>query len=307
MRVRAAPLPGDRVDRLDELRAHLEEPLVGEGDDVALADTRLEELVDVLVHPVDHRTGLGQQHDLVRALDLPGEHHQLLAVLDVDAGGLEGEEHRGLGHVDTEGHVADTLFLEDRGDLLGCSLLEASRRGDRPLETGVAADGVLRVHPRLLEPVRLGGRAEVPDSGLPGTGHQGIPFTLVERPVPDVGAGEVADVARLEEQHRTEIGLLQLLAHPGYPMVAQPFPVDALLPIDAHHAGGRACSYREFRHRPVLSPPASAARGEDAGPQSASPGPRVDSASGLPAGRSVFDCSHPREGRSPRLNGVVGG
>ena len=72
VRVRAAPLAGDRVDRLDELRPHLEQPRVRQRHDVALADAGLQDLEDVLVHAVDHRAGLGQQHDLVRALDLAG-------------------------------------------------------------------------------------------------------------------------------------------------------------------------------------------------------------------------------------------
>ena len=58
VRVRAAALAGDRVDRLHELRAHLEQARVREGHDVALADAGLEGLEDVLVHAVDHRAGL---------------------------------------------------------------------------------------------------------------------------------------------------------------------------------------------------------------------------------------------------------
>ena len=73
VRVRAAPLARDRVDRLDELRAHLEQARVRERHDVALADARLQRLEDVLVDAVDHRAGLRQQHDLVRALDLAGD------------------------------------------------------------------------------------------------------------------------------------------------------------------------------------------------------------------------------------------
>jgi phosphoserine phosphatase len=65
VRVRVAPLAGDRVDRLDLVRAELVQPLVRQGHDLVLAHARLECLDDVLVDPVDHRGGLVEQHDLV--------------------------------------------------------------------------------------------------------------------------------------------------------------------------------------------------------------------------------------------------
>ncbi len=65
VRVRVAPLAGDRVDRLDLVGAHLVEPLVGQRDDLVLPDAGLERLDDVLVDAVDHRRGLVEQHDLV--------------------------------------------------------------------------------------------------------------------------------------------------------------------------------------------------------------------------------------------------
>ena len=59
--MRAAPLAGDRVDGLDELGAHLEQPGVGQADDVALPHAGLQRLEDVVVHAVDHGAGLGEQ------------------------------------------------------------------------------------------------------------------------------------------------------------------------------------------------------------------------------------------------------
>ena len=67
VRVRVAPLAGDRVDRLDLVGAHLVEPLVGQRDDLVLADAGLQHLDDVLVDAVDHRRRLVEQHDLVGA------------------------------------------------------------------------------------------------------------------------------------------------------------------------------------------------------------------------------------------------
>ena len=54
VRMRVAALARDRVDRLDVVRAHLVEHLVGHRDDVVLADARLQRLVDHVVDAVDH-------------------------------------------------------------------------------------------------------------------------------------------------------------------------------------------------------------------------------------------------------------
>ena len=250
VRVRAAALAGDRVDRLDELRAHLEQPLVRERDDVALTDAGLQELVDVLIDAVDHRARLRQQDELVGVLDLAREHHHLLPVADVDPRALQLEEHGGLGQVDAERHVADPVLLQHGADLLGRALLEADRRRDGSLQAGVAADRVRHVvELRELQTMRLRGRTEVPDPRRPGAGDQRVALTLVERPVADVGAGRVADVARLEQQHRAQVGGLELFLHPREPVAAQAVEVHTVLPVDAMESGSRAGRDREVVRR----------------------------------------------------------
>ena len=79
VRVRAAALAGDGVDVVDVLRAEVEQELGDVGDEVALADARLEALGEHLVGAVDHRAGRVEQHDLVDRLDLAGVEHHLLA------------------------------------------------------------------------------------------------------------------------------------------------------------------------------------------------------------------------------------
>ena len=253
VRVRAAALARDRVDRLDELGAHLEQPRVGERDDVALADPGLEELEDVVVDAVHHGAGLRQERDLVRALDLAGEHHRLLTVADVEAGPLQLQEDRGLGDVDAERHVADAVLPQDRADLLGRAALQPDDRRDGALQTGVAADRVGLVVPLgELEPVRLGGRAEVPDARRSRPRDQGVPLALVERPVADVRAGRVPDVAGLEQQERSEVRGLQLRANAGEPVLAEAVEVDAVLPVHPGEAGGRCRRDRELLSHAVL-------------------------------------------------------
>ena len=252
VRVRAAALARDRVDRLHELRPHLEEPGVREPHDVALADARLQRLEDVLVDAVDHRAGLRQQHDLVRALDLACVGHHLLAVAHRDPRGDELEEHRRLRHVDAERHVRDAVLGHDRPDLLRGARLQPDARVDRALQPGVPPDrvrGVVQV--RELQAVRLGRGAEVEDPGPPGAREEGVPLPLVEGPVPDLRAGDVADVAGLEQQQRAEVGRLERLPGPVEPVRPQPLEVDTDLPVDAGDARRRRGRDREpVRHIP---------------------------------------------------------
>ena len=114
---------------------------------------------------------------------------------------------------------------------------------DGALQAGVAADRVLGVVQwGSWRRWALAALAEVPDPGPAGARDQRVALTLVERPVPDVGAGGVADVARLEQQDGPEVGGLERLAHAGQPVLPQPFGVDAVLPVDDVEPGRRSSS-----------------------------------------------------------------
>src|SRR5680860_166560 len=91
---------------------------MGKSYDVAFANSRLEELEDVLIHTVDHGTGLGQQHDLVLVLDLSGHHHRLLPIGDMQTGLLKCQEHGSLSHVHAQRFVNDPLIAQGCGDLV---------------------------------------------------------------------------------------------------------------------------------------------------------------------------------------------
>ena len=80
VRVRAATLAGDGVDRLHVVGALAVQVVVRRGDHLVLPDARLQDLGDQLVAAVDHGGRHRQQHDLVVGLHLPGVEHHLLGV-----------------------------------------------------------------------------------------------------------------------------------------------------------------------------------------------------------------------------------
>ena len=212
----------------------------------------------VLVDPVDHGGGLGEKDDLVGALDLPGHHHRLLAVGDLETGRLEGEEHGRLRHVDPERLAGHAVVGEGGGDLRCRSLMEPGLGADGALEPGVAADRVgLVVQPGELQPVRLGRRTEVPDPRRALACDQRPALPLVERPVADVGRRGVADVGRLEQKQRPQLEAVEDFANPGQTVIAQSVEVDPVLPVDRHRAWRRGGRHRKLGHRPSSVPSAA--------------------------------------------------
>ncbi len=258
MRMGTAAFTGDRVDCLDELRAHAEEAGVGEGHDIALPDPRLEILEDVLIYAVDHRARLCQENDLIGALDFPGHHHRLLAVGDVEAFLLQGQKDPRLGHVDPERLRGDPLVTQHGCDLGRGTGVEATLRADGALQSGIAPDRILLVeHRRQLQTMGFGGRAEVPQPGPARPGDQRPALTLVERPIADLGGSRVPDVGSLEQQQGSQSVMVELLANPVETVRAKSFEIDSLLPIHSHDAwrpGGRNWKLTRrnlFRQRPL--------------------------------------------------------
>jgi hypothetical protein len=244
VRVGAAPLAGDRVDVVDVLGPEVEQEVRHVGDELALADARLELLGDQLVGAVHHRAGRVEQHDLVDRLDLAGVEHHLLGVEHRDPLGLERRNHRRLGDVDAERHVEHALGLQDLADLAGGPPEQAgvrSHRATQPDHPGV--DVVLR-QPRAVQAVMLGGRAEVPDVGAAAARLERVARHLVAGPLADVRAGDVADVVEVEQQHGAEVGGVERGPGAAEAIGPEAVGVDALLPVDGH--GSRR---RERPHR----------------------------------------------------------
>ena len=143
VRMRAAAFAGDRVDRLDELRAHPEQAGVRHADDVGLAHPGLQHLEDVLIDAVDHGARLGQQHDLVGALDLAGVHHRLLAVDTRSPAAWSARNTEVSARSTPSCSSATPSSSRARLDLAHGARVQPGLRPDRALQPGVAADRVL--------------------------------------------------------------------------------------------------------------------------------------------------------------------
>ena len=213
-------------------------------DDVALPDAGLEELEDVLVHAVDHRAGLGEQRDLVRALDLAGEHHHLLPVADVDARraaargtpwSRPGRRRAACRRRRPPSARNGAPRPPAAADRRPARWRPAGRCCRRPSSSRRSSCGSCRRCAFAADP-----KSQM--RGGPVRVIKRVALALVERPVADVGAGGVPDVAGLEQQHRAQVGRLELLLHPREPVVAEAVEVDAVLPVNAVESGSRAWS-----------------------------------------------------------------
>jgi hypothetical protein len=235
--VRAAALAGDGVDGLDVVGAHLVETLVGEGDDLVLADAGLERLEDILVDAVDHGRRHVEQRELVLALEHARFEQNLLAVTHLDPERLERKEKRRLHDVDSERQVAHALGLEDVADLLRRLLEEPCLRRHRAAQADQSRQRLLLRDPRRVELVVPRGGAEVPHPRLAVAGQQTPARELVPGPLADHGAREIADVVLIEDEHGTEARAREGLAGAREAVGVQPPEVDALLEVDLHVAG----------------------------------------------------------------------
>src|SRR3954453_19381874 len=209
VRVGVAALAGDRVDRLHLVRAQLIEALVGVGDDLVLADARLQPLRDPLVDAVHHRDRLGQQHDLVGRLDHPGVEHVLLGVDDAQPLTLHLEQERRLHEVDADRLVGDAGLGEQRLDLRHRVAHQPDGRCHGATEAEEAGPVVLLRHPAGVEPVVLDRGAEVPQHRVLAADQQGVADHLVAERAADPGVGGVADVVEVEQKEGAALAALQ--------------------------------------------------------------------------------------------------
>src|SRR5262245_23482190 len=80
------------------------------------------------------------------------------------------------------------------------------------------------------------GRAEVPHDRVVALWKQAEAHVLVNRPHPDVGRRDVADVAHVEAGKRPQLGAREPGLRPGETLAPHPVEVGALLPVDLHRA-----------------------------------------------------------------------
>ena len=231
--VRGAALAGDGVDVVDVLAAHVEEGLGDLRHQLALADPRLEPLADELVGAIDHGAGHVQQHDLVGGLHLAGVEHGLLAVADGDVARPPARR------ASAARRCRRRAACRPRPRRGGCRAISLAAPVNRPA-SGATAPRSPIIPPRMFSGGShgqyrrwcLAARAEVPQVRLAAAGEEREARHLVARPLPDVGARDVADVVEVEDQQGAELRCLERLADAVEPVVPQPLGVDALLPVD---------------------------------------------------------------------------
>ena len=235
--MRVAALAGNRIDRFDVVGPHLVEALVGERHDLVLANAGLERLRDVLVDAVDHRRGRRQQRDLVGRFDQSGVEHDLLGVLNLNAGPLQLEHHRRLGDIHTEWHPGDAGGLQLGDDLRDGTGDESRVRCDRAAQPEHSRSAVLGSNPRSMELVMSSSGSEVPDDRFAPACQQHVAGHLVTRPLADHRGRDVADVVDVEEEHRAELRCVERSARASKPVGAQAREVDPFLEVDIHATG----------------------------------------------------------------------
>jgi len=239
MRVRVAAISGHGIDRLDLLRAELEQELLRPRDDLVLVHAGTEHPVDLLVDRIDDPAGVIEQRHLVDALELPRLEHHARAVGDMEAGPAESLDAHEVGHVDPERLALEPALAQLVGDRRGESVGDPRLGRHRTPHRRDPRPEVLGREPRRVQLVMPGGRAEIPEDRIVAPHEQHPAGVLVAGPLPDVGARHVADVVRVEEQQRSEIGRREHLLRTREPVGAQPCEVDPLLPVDAHRRSAR--------------------------------------------------------------------
>jgi hypothetical protein len=239
VRVRVAAVAGHRVDRLDLLRAKLEEQPLGIGHDLVLADAGAQRAVDLVVDGVDDSRRVVEQRDLVDGLDAARAEHHARAVGDVDARALQCLEGDHVRDVAAERLAFEAVLAQLVRDALPERVGDAGLDRHRPAHGRHAGAEVLGGQPLRVHLVMTCGRAEVPQDRVAVARQENIAGVLVPRPFADVRAGDVADVVGVEEQQRPEVGGLERLLGPLQALGAQPREVDALLPVDGHRRAAR--------------------------------------------------------------------
>ena len=92
-------------------------------------------------------------------------------------------------------------------------------------------------------------RSEVPEDRVGPSHEKREARVLVAGPLSDVRARDVADVVRIEQQHRPQLGRLECRLGTVEAVLTQAREVDALLPVDRARRVGRAAGPASHGHR----------------------------------------------------------
>ena len=248
VRMRVAAVARHGVDRLHLLGAHLEQELVRTRDDLVLVDAGSQHPVDLVVDRVDEPGRLVEERDLLGGLDLPRLEKYLGAVGDVHPGALQRLDRDEVRHVDPERFVVKAELAQLVGDLLAEPVRDSGLDGHRTAHGRDAGAEVLRRKPWREQLMVAGGRSEVPQDRLRAAHEQREAGVLVPCPLADVRTRDVADVVRVEQQHRSEVRSLERRLRAGETLLAQSREVDALLPVDGARCVGGADGPRWCGH-----------------------------------------------------------
>ena len=181
---------------------------------------------------------------LVLVLDCPRLHHGRHPVGPLDLRLLEDLQHVDVDEVDAEllpGHAVALHLFQDRvAELLHLHLRSGSGRA---LDPGVGPADVLLGDPRRVPRDLRADVALLEEHRRAVVAEEGVAQAWLE-PVPArrEGAGHVAAVLVVHEEQRAEAVRLHALPCTLQPVLAQPRPVDALLPVDTDHP--EACHAR---------------------------------------------------------------
>ncbi len=127
----------------------------------------------------------------------------------MDAGALQRLDRDQVGHVDAERLAGEAALAQLVRDPLAEPVRDARLDGHRAAHRRDAGAEVLGRQPRREQLVVARGRAEVPEDRIRAARQQHPARVLVARPLADVRARDVADVVRVEEEQRAEVGCLE--------------------------------------------------------------------------------------------------
>src|SRR5579883_1341456 len=134
--MRSAAAAGNRVHAFHSLRAHAEETIVRDGDELVLLGAGPDRAGDIDVGRIHHRGGHAQKLDFVLGFDLARIQQRLLTVDDFDALRFERAQHADLHHIDAQRLFADAVVDERLLDLPGEIVLDVHRWRYRALHRG---------------------------------------------------------------------------------------------------------------------------------------------------------------------------
>ena len=244
-----------RVHALDPLRAHAEQAVIGNGNQLVLFRARADGAGDIDIGCIDHRRRHLQELDLVAGLDFAGIEKGLLAIDDHDAFGLQRPQHAELHQIDAERPLVDAVMHQRLFDLLGKIVLHVEARRNGALHGG---DGGRDI---VLDPWRgntFCRRCGIPQERLSLGRAQRIAEELVARPLADVCGGDITDVVEVETQHATQSGVADGFLGARQAFGREAVVINALFPILGLCAESRRCVRAVVFH--VCSPSSPAHR-----------------------------------------------